>query len=198
MSDEGELWRDVREARANTRALHVVPCPECRRLLPKASPSMLLPQQRCGQHGYRDPRPRAIELDQPIMPKPFRGKPATVTRLHSASPAQAPAQNSEPAQAPNHVLGASGAMRRAAPPRPPVPSWPKTQPPAMVADRRMRAADLAERQAERDAANARLIAERMEHERDALPATDKGSYRTLALITLAVAAAWGVALWVLS
>jgi hypothetical protein len=31
------------------------------RLLPKACPTILLPQQRCRIHGYRDPRPRSPE-----------------------------------------------------------------------------------------------------------------------------------------
>lgn len=58
MSDEGEFWKDVREARKQVRAKHGVPCPECVSKLPKAFPSILLPGQRCRIHGYRDPRPR--------------------------------------------------------------------------------------------------------------------------------------------
>lgn len=58
MSDYGELCRELREERRELRAKYGVPCPECVRLLPKASPSILLPQQRCRIHGYRDQRPR--------------------------------------------------------------------------------------------------------------------------------------------
>lgn len=58
MSDYGDLCRDLRNAKRDARAKLGVPCPECVRLLPKASPSILLPQQRCRIHGYRDPRKR--------------------------------------------------------------------------------------------------------------------------------------------
>ncbi len=62
-SDYGDLCRDICSARAEARSKHGVPCPECRRLLPKACPSILLPQQRCRIHGYRDPRPRKPETE---------------------------------------------------------------------------------------------------------------------------------------
>lgn len=61
MSTEGEFWSDVRAARKDERNRLGVECPECIRLLPKASPSILLPQQRCRIHNYRDPRPRNTE-----------------------------------------------------------------------------------------------------------------------------------------
>lgn len=56
--DMGEFWKDVREARREERLRLGVPCPECVRLIPRASPTILLPQQKCRIHGYRDPRPR--------------------------------------------------------------------------------------------------------------------------------------------
>ena len=62
-SDYGEMCKDIREARAEARRKHGVPCPECVRLLPKACPSILLPQQRCKIHGYRDPRKRTPETE---------------------------------------------------------------------------------------------------------------------------------------
>ena len=46
MSDYGDLCRDLRAAKAEARAKHGVPCPECVAKLPKACPSILLPQQR--------------------------------------------------------------------------------------------------------------------------------------------------------
>jgi hypothetical protein len=61
MSDYGDMCRDIRSARAEARAKHGVACPECKVKLPKASPSILLPQQVCQIHGYRDPRPRTTE-----------------------------------------------------------------------------------------------------------------------------------------
>jgi hypothetical protein len=60
-SDYGDLCRDIRDARREARAKYGAPCPECVRLLPKACPTILLPQQRCKIHGYRDPRPRTEE-----------------------------------------------------------------------------------------------------------------------------------------
>lgn len=61
MNDDGDMFRELRQARQKARALYGQPCPECLRLLPKASPSILLPQQRCKIHGYRDTRPRTAE-----------------------------------------------------------------------------------------------------------------------------------------
>lgn len=63
MSDYGDLCRDIRSARSDASAKHGVPCPECVVKLPKACPSILLPQQRCRIHGYRDPRPRTTETE---------------------------------------------------------------------------------------------------------------------------------------
>ena len=58
MSDEGDMWRAVREERRQLRMTYGVECPECRRLRPKTNASILLPQQRCKVDGYRDPRAR--------------------------------------------------------------------------------------------------------------------------------------------
>jgi hypothetical protein len=63
MSDYGELCKDIRDARRDARSKHGEPCPECIQLLPKASPSILLPQQRCKIHNYRDPRQRTSETE---------------------------------------------------------------------------------------------------------------------------------------
>lgn len=56
MGDTGDDFRAFREVMKKRRAELGVPCPECRRLLPKANPSILLPGQRCKIHKYRDPR----------------------------------------------------------------------------------------------------------------------------------------------
>ena len=61
--DYGSMCRDIRDARRNARAKHGVPCPECVRLLPKACPTILLPQQLCKIHKYRDPRPRTSDTE---------------------------------------------------------------------------------------------------------------------------------------
>lgn len=63
MSDYGDLCRDIRDARSKARAKHGVPCPRCIELLPRANPTILLPQQRCKIHGYRDPRQRSAETE---------------------------------------------------------------------------------------------------------------------------------------
>lgn len=70
MSDYGDMCRDIREARREARSKCGVPCPECVRLLPKANPTILLPQQRCKIHKYRDPRPRTEESQYLV---PFEG-----------------------------------------------------------------------------------------------------------------------------
>jgi hypothetical protein len=61
--DYGELCRDIREARRQARAAHGVPCPVCIEKVPRAHPSILLPEQRCKIHGYRDPRQRTRETE---------------------------------------------------------------------------------------------------------------------------------------
>ena len=61
MSEVAEMYRGLGEHRKRLRAKHGVACPECQRLLPKASPTILLPQQRCRIHGYRDQRPELTD-----------------------------------------------------------------------------------------------------------------------------------------
>lgn len=63
MIDYGELCRDLRQAKREARAKYGAPCPECVAKLPRAQPTILLPQQRCKIHGYRDPRPRTHETE---------------------------------------------------------------------------------------------------------------------------------------
>ncbi len=63
MSDYADLCRDLRAAKREARAKHGVPCPDCVQLLPKAYPTILLPQQRCKIHKYRDPRPRTADSE---------------------------------------------------------------------------------------------------------------------------------------
>jgi len=57
VSDYGDQCRELKDAKRVVRAKHGVPCPECQQRLPKAHPSILLPQQVCKIHKYRDPRP---------------------------------------------------------------------------------------------------------------------------------------------
>lgn len=58
MSDMGDDFRAMRDARRENRAKNGRPCEECIRLLPKAHPSILLPGQRCRIHpSYQAPRP---------------------------------------------------------------------------------------------------------------------------------------------
>ena len=64
MGDEFNFWRD---ARREKRSRLGVECPECKRLMPKANATILLPGQRCGRRGheYRDPRPRESDQEHP-------------------------------------------------------------------------------------------------------------------------------------
>lgn len=61
MGDTGDDFRAMREHYRRAKAKFGVPCPECVVKLPKANPSILLPGTRCRIHGYRDPRPAAID-----------------------------------------------------------------------------------------------------------------------------------------
>lgn len=61
MGDMGDVFNAMRDHRKALRRAYGVPCPECQRKLPRAQPSILLPQQRCKIHGYRDPRPALTE-----------------------------------------------------------------------------------------------------------------------------------------
>lgn len=63
MSDYKDLCNDIAAARKEARSKHGVSCPVCVEKLPKASPSILLPAQRCKIHGYKDPRPRTFETE---------------------------------------------------------------------------------------------------------------------------------------
>ncbi len=63
MSDYGDMCRELRDSKRETRMKFGVDCPKCREKRPKACPSILLPQQRCKVDGYRDPRPRTPEAD---------------------------------------------------------------------------------------------------------------------------------------
>jgi hypothetical protein len=56
-SDYGDQCRELRDAKREARRLHGQPCPVCIEKLPRAHPSILLPQQVCKIHKYRDPRP---------------------------------------------------------------------------------------------------------------------------------------------
>lgn len=58
MGDVGDFYNALREDRRERREKYGVPCPRCSEVRPKASPSILLPGQRCNVDGYRDPRPR--------------------------------------------------------------------------------------------------------------------------------------------
>jgi hypothetical protein len=61
MGDMGDDFNALRNAKKAIRDQHGKPCPECVAKLPRACPSILLPQQVCKIHKYRDPRPRGPE-----------------------------------------------------------------------------------------------------------------------------------------
>jgi hypothetical protein len=57
MSEEVEVFRDIKDHKKRLREKFGVPCPQCAVVRPKAQPSILLPQQRCRVDGYTDTRP---------------------------------------------------------------------------------------------------------------------------------------------
>lgn len=56
-SDEGDMWREIKARRRKLRHKLGNPCPGCVIKFPKATPTTLLPGQKCFC-GYTDPRPR--------------------------------------------------------------------------------------------------------------------------------------------
>ena len=61
MGDVGDSFNAVRDERKRLRAKYGINCPVCTVKLPKAYPSILLPQQKCKVCKYRDPRPRIAD-----------------------------------------------------------------------------------------------------------------------------------------
>ena len=59
--DMGDLFNDLKDLRRLARAKHGQPCPICTVKLPKAQPTILLPQQRCRVCGFRDRREEEYE-----------------------------------------------------------------------------------------------------------------------------------------
>lgn len=56
MSDMGDDFRAWKEHKRQHRQKHGVECQDCKCLLPRAHPSILLPGQKCRMHDYRAPR----------------------------------------------------------------------------------------------------------------------------------------------
>jgi len=57
MGDMGDIFRAHKDDLKERRQREGVPCEECKRLLPKANPSILLPGQKCRMHNWRAPKP---------------------------------------------------------------------------------------------------------------------------------------------
>ena len=64
MGDVGDTFNALKDDRRKLREMFGRDCPVCVERLPKASPSILLPQQVCKIHKYRDPRPRLTNADR--------------------------------------------------------------------------------------------------------------------------------------
>jgi hypothetical protein len=63
MTDTFDDYKSIKEHRARLREKYGKPCAMCVRLLPRARPTILLPQQRCRIHGFVDLRPELTELE---------------------------------------------------------------------------------------------------------------------------------------
>jgi hypothetical protein len=61
--DDWEIFRRLKDARKEMRAEYGRPCPICQQRLPKASPKILMPGEKCKMHGYQDLR-RRISLEE--------------------------------------------------------------------------------------------------------------------------------------
>jgi hypothetical protein len=55
MGDMGDYYNDLKADRKERRAKLGIECEDCKRLLPKANPSILLPGQKCKMHKFRAP-----------------------------------------------------------------------------------------------------------------------------------------------
>lgn len=62
MGDVGDDWSAIKDHRKAMREKYGVPCPICVVKLPKACPSILLPQQRCRIHKHKDTRPMPADM----------------------------------------------------------------------------------------------------------------------------------------
>lgn len=61
MSDMIDDYRAMGDHKKRMRAQYGVDCPVCKVKLPKACPTLLLPQQKCRVDGFRDPRPELTD-----------------------------------------------------------------------------------------------------------------------------------------
>lgn len=68
MSESVEIYRGMKDFKKALKAMYGIECPECKRLLPKASATILLPQHRCKIHRYVDPRPELTQADYDKVP----------------------------------------------------------------------------------------------------------------------------------
>lgn len=59
MGDMGDMYREMRDHRADQRRKLGRECPQCGDVRPLANASILLPGQRCRVDGYVDPRPQS-------------------------------------------------------------------------------------------------------------------------------------------
>jgi hypothetical protein len=61
MGDMGDMYKALKGHRKDERARLGVPCPNCKKRLPKAHPKILMPGQKCWC-GYMDPREKEGEV----------------------------------------------------------------------------------------------------------------------------------------
>jgi len=59
MGDMVEAFRIMKERKQAARRQFGINCPTCTERLPRAHPTIMLPQQVCKVCGYQDPRPRS-------------------------------------------------------------------------------------------------------------------------------------------
>lgn len=69
MSDAIDDFRALKQFRKLLRETYGRPCPVCVEKLPRAHPSILMPQQACRIHRYRDPRPEIGQAEIDALSK---------------------------------------------------------------------------------------------------------------------------------
>jgi hypothetical protein len=63
LSDTIDTFKVLKDHRKALRAKYGINCPSCAVARPKASPTILMPQQRCKVDGYRDARPDLTDAE---------------------------------------------------------------------------------------------------------------------------------------
>jgi len=69
MSEYGDMCKELRDNKREARALFGIPCEGCRKMRPKAEPTIMMPQRKCkvcGNQDHRTWRNIAVDLQRQL------------------------------------------------------------------------------------------------------------------------------------